>query len=141
MKLPKPIKIGAHLWQFKRMLPTPGEDAPYEAVDFGSCEFDNTVIWLSPKALRRGGSFLAETVLHEVQHAVNWIGGVADGATEEHFTTQSAMGWTQVWADNPHLLDYVRALLHPEAAAPRKRTPQPAPSLADPARPSAPAAS
>lgn len=113
LTLPKPVKIGAHTWKFKRMLKTPKEGAPYEPQygDFGCCDYSTHIIWIAPHS----GTQLAETVFHEITHAINEMTGVQDGATEEHFTTQSAKGWVAVLKDNPHILEYIREQLSASA--------------------------
>jgi hypothetical protein len=113
MKLPKPVKVGAHLWKIRRMAAPVPEGAAYDGTEHGCCDFDHQTIWIAPRICRRGGSLLAETLLHELQHAINQHGGIVDGGSEEFITTQSAAGWTQVFKDNPHLLATIAELLHP----------------------------
>lgn len=42
-----------------------------------------------------------ETVWHELTHAVDWAGGIEDGAIEEDIADRHAKIWSQFWINNP----------------------------------------
>lgn len=133
MKLPRAIRIGAHTWRIKRMLMNPPTEAAYSPQEEnGACSFDEHVIWIHPAVVRKP-SLLFETLHHEITHVINEHCGVTDASTEEVFTTQVAKGWAQVALDNPKLLPYLQALLHP-AAKPESARPRPESAAGDPAR-------
>lgn len=48
----------------------------------------------------------AEVVLHEVQHAVNWVRDITDRSKEEEFVTENAAGLTEVFIHNPKFHDW-----------------------------------
>lgn len=52
-----------------------------------------------------------DTFLHEITHAIWWAVGVQDNDGEERTVTALATGWTQVFRDNPWLLDWLKKAL------------------------------
>ncbi|MBA2413202.1 MAG: hypothetical protein H0V63_10315 [Burkholderiaceae bacterium] len=106
LKLPPNVKVGGHTYRFVWLAKSA------EAVDeWMHCDYDAQRIRVHPACKTLDGSKIAEYVIHEVQHAINEAYGNLDGATEEHFTTQSAKGWLQVYRENPKLFAYIDALL------------------------------
>lgn len=58
---------------------------------------------------------LVDTVIHEINHAIWTTYGLQDSNCEEQVTTALATGWTQVYRDNPALLDWITGRLANEA--------------------------
>lgn len=48
----------------------------------------------------------AETLLHEILHAC-WIQGDLPDSDEEHMVTMLARVLTQVWQDNPEVMEFI----------------------------------
>lgn len=67
----------------------------------GICFLDKSEIWLSPEL---HDQMLAETLLHEVLHAVHANFDLNDDSDEESFTLLTARGIAQLWYDNPKLI-------------------------------------
>ena len=53
-----------------------------------------------------------DTLLHEINHAIYWAYGIDDADKEERIVAAFATAWTQVFRDNPALLDFITASLH-----------------------------
>lgn len=53
-----------------------------------------------------------DTLLHEICHAIYWAYGIEDGDKEERVVGFFATAWTQIYRDNPHLLEYIKHTLH-----------------------------
>ena len=49
----------------------------------------------------------ANTLIHEIMHAVAAMQNVEDGATEEQFVTSVANGLSTVWRDNPDVFAWI----------------------------------
>lgn len=49
----------------------------------------------------------AETVIHEIMHAVWWAYGLEDADPQERTVTLLSAGLTQVWRDNPQLMAWI----------------------------------
>lgn len=49
----------------------------------------------------------ADTLLHEIMHAVADAMSLTDGATEEEFVSRMATGVLTVWRDNPILIKWI----------------------------------
>jgi hypothetical protein len=54
---------------------------------------------------------LADTLIHEIGHAIFSAYGLQDGDGEERTISTLATGWTQVYRDNPWLLDWLKKAL------------------------------
>lgn len=48
-----------------------------------------------------------DTLLHEINHAIYWAYGINDDDKEERVVGTFATAWTQVFRDNPRLLQYI----------------------------------
>lgn len=49
-----------------------------------------------------------DTLLHEINHAIFWAYRIYDEDKEERTVGTFATGWTQVYRDNPWLLEWIR---------------------------------
>ena len=84
------------------------KDAEDGAQKFGWCNCNTQIIGISsankPKQL-------ADTFLHEVMHALNWVLGIKDGVKEEEICQRLSSGICCFWIDNPKTLEWWSALL------------------------------
>jgi hypothetical protein len=53
----------------------------------------------------------AEVVHHEISHCVNWVYGVGDDSSEEHFVTQNSKGVVETRLRNPRLDNWMNKTL------------------------------
>lgn len=96
-KMPKRIKVGSFTYRL-HLVPT-GDDG-LGGENYGMTDLENSQIFFDDSiSLER----LANTMLHELQHAINNSYGINNGAKEEAIATQTANGWMQVNLDNPKL--------------------------------------
>ena len=51
---------------------------------------------------------LIDTLLHEIGHAIYWAYGIEDEDKEERVVGTFATAWTQVYRDNPELLEFIK---------------------------------
>ncbi|EIM25734.1 hypothetical protein [Microvirga lotononidis] len=56
-------------------------------------------------------SRVCDTFLHEVTHAIWWAYGIEVGDCEERVVSIMGTAWTQVYRDNPWLLDWLKKAL------------------------------
>ena len=97
--LPKKIYVGHYEFS---MFVVPTTHERLDGND-GMTYFDDCQIFICANLpLRR----LFYVVNHEVCHAVNWSKGIDDGMTEEQFTTLNSDGETDIWIDNPGLINW-----------------------------------
>lgn len=52
-----------------------------------------------------------DTLLHELNHVIYWAYGMEDGDKEERIVGTFATAWTQVFRDNPQLLEFIKTSL------------------------------
>lgn len=98
-KLPKRVFVGHYEFALKVVDPATPE---LEGSD-GMTYTDRSEIYIaSGMSLRR----LLNVVQHEVNHVINWSREIADGASEEEFTTKNSDGTTEMWIDNPGLITW-----------------------------------
>lgn len=50
----------------------------------------------------------ADTLLHEIGHAIYWTYGINDKDNEERIVSTFATGWVQVYQDNPWLMNWIK---------------------------------
>lgn len=48
------------------------------------------------------------TLIHEINHAIYDFYNIYDDSKEEETVTAMAYGWTQVYKDNPKLIEFIR---------------------------------
>lgn len=54
---------------------------------------------------------VVDTLLHEISHAICWAYGVEDADKEERIVGTFGTAWTQIFRDNPALLDFIKEQL------------------------------
>lgn len=57
----------------------------------------------------------ADTMLHELGHAIYWIFGIEDADKEERIVNLASTGWLCVYRDNPWLLDWLKECVTSQA--------------------------
>ena len=57
--------------------------------------------------------FAVDTVIHELHHAISSIYGLSEKDEEERQASTMGTAWTQVYRDNPKLLEWFLRALHP----------------------------
>ena len=75
---------------------------------WGMCDNANGVIWLCSELEPR---LLADTLLHEIMHAVWHYMGLNEKHEEESVVNRLSTGLTQVFCDNPSLLKWIDSLV------------------------------
>jgi hypothetical protein len=80
-----------------------------DGVTFGQFSGSNQSIDLS--SALRNGRIAADTLLHEITHALWWCAALSDKDKEERTVAVLATGWAQVFRDNPWLHDWLREAL------------------------------
>ena len=55
---------------------------------------------------------LANTVLHEIVHAIHYQHGLTDESGEEEFTTMTTHGLCAFWQDNPEMMMWLEEAIH-----------------------------
>lgn len=58
----------------------------------------------------------ADTLVHEIGHAIFWAYGIEDGDKEERVVNVTSSAWCQVYRDNPWLLGWLSEALTGPAA-------------------------
>lgn len=58
-----------------------------------------------------------DTLLHEINHAIFFAYRIYDEDKEERTVGTFATGWTQVYRDNPWLIDWIREAIAPDHEA------------------------
>lgn len=48
-----------------------------------------------------------DSLIHEIGHAIWFLYGIRDEDNEEHTVNQMAIGWSQIWADNPDMVKFL----------------------------------
>jgi hypothetical protein len=103
--LPDTIRVGPY---DMRLLPMDGSHADAAGV-FGYFKRRDQVIAIDVSHV--SSAALADTLLHEITHAIWWVYGLEDKDEEERTVATLSTGWTQVYRDNPALLDWIRKAL------------------------------
>lgn len=111
-QLPDTIRVGHRDFTIKKM-------SPAWASDTGdSGEFCGAQEEIRIQANMPSRHYAVEVVLHEVAHAIFDMFGL-DADSDEKITEERAIhamgcGWTQVFRDNPELLEWITETLHEE---------------------------
>lgn len=95
-QLPASVRIGAHDYAITvcRM-----------ADNFGT--FSGVDGEIKINDLHPSKSMIVDTLLHEIGHAIIWTYNV-NLADEESIVSGITPGWTQVYRDNPWLMDWIK---------------------------------
>ena len=96
MFLPSSVKVGPY--DYRIVVDEPGE---HEG------EFRSRKMEIGIVVKDRHPRHIAETLLHEILHAVNHVADVGDTTDEEASVTRSSPILFAVMRDNPDLMDYL----------------------------------
>jgi hypothetical protein len=102
MKLPKSVKVGAWIYQIEQWDSTEAAGAER----FGQCSTNNKTIKVDPLW---GYKKAANTLLHEVVHAVYYEWNCQKDDPEERVVGCFSDGLTAVWHDNPGVMRWIGA--------------------------------
>ncbi|MGI9486268.1 MAG: hypothetical protein ACR2RF_10405 [Geminicoccaceae bacterium] len=105
--LPKTVRIG---YADYRVQPWPHHEAA-AAGRYGECSSYELVIRIDDGLLDRSPLKAADTMLHEILHAIYWVYGVEDEDKEERLVGMMASALTQVWRDNPQVVAWLNEQL------------------------------
>ena len=75
---------------------------------FGEFSCSESMIRIDPNIDKIKG---IDTLLHELNHAIYWAYGLEDADKEERVVATFATAWTQVFRDNPDLLEFIKTSL------------------------------
>jgi hypothetical protein len=103
--LPDSIRVGPY---DMRLMPLDGSTAEAAGV-FGFFKRRDQVIAIDVDHVSCTG--LADTLIHEITHAIWWVQGLEDKDEEERTVGTLSTGWTQVYRDNPWILDWLKKAL------------------------------
>lgn len=98
--LPRRIKVGQYTF---RLAVTNATEQPDLQDRDGLTDFGTFRMYLDETLQRQRA---VNVVQHELLHAINWVYGVDDGATEEHITTQVTNGLVELWMSNPKVVNW-----------------------------------
>lgn len=101
-----PIDFGLEKWS---------SHAADAAHAFGQCSHQEFLIRVQENIPNRAKA--ADTLLHEIGHAIWWVYKLQDDDKEERTVSTMATAWTQVYRDNPWLLDWIREAVAPDHKA------------------------
>lgn len=102
------IKIGPHTVRIK----VADELKAYGDTAWGTYDGASYVITLN-KSLMTSKALVVETVLHELMHALWHHRALPNRPKEERVVGNLSLGLTQVFQDNPWLLEWIRFGLYP----------------------------
>lgn len=105
---PSAIRVGYRDYRVAEF--TPSFDLPHDA-DGRHSQADGLIM---VRVQGRDLQEQANTLLHEVMHAIYLIGAASGVDDEEKLVTIFANMLAQVWRDNPELVDWLDAALRPE---------------------------
>jgi len=98
INLPKAVKVGPHYFSIIAR----GEKWKVS----NDCEGKTDTVSLEIDIIteNRKASFILDTLIHELFHAIWWVIDLKDEDKEEDTVRRLATGWTSVLTDNPDLL-------------------------------------
>lgn len=104
MKLPRKVKIGCYDisvvdWH------------PHAAAALGRYGEFSSLELLIRIDLSVNPVVIANTLLHELMHAIYWVYEIRDGDDQERTVTTMATGMTQVFKDNPNIVNFISDLM------------------------------
>lgn len=113
-QLPERIHVGAYPIRIKIF--EPGDRAARSV--WGQFDAQAQTIWISREFPSL--TFMGMIFTHELLHAIWWAQSLnEDGENEERVVTQLATGITQVYRDNPWLLDWIAMTYRFDRVPPR----------------------
>ena len=97
--LPESLVIGAYTYEMNYV----DGSLVHELAYFGKCDNNSHVITI----VLTDSDRVMNTIIHEVTHAILYNSAMdkSESVEEEWATTVIANGWSQVYRDNPELLD------------------------------------
>lgn len=104
-RLPHSIRVGPFDYVIEKMTSNQS-GAMRRWGEFSSLEAKIRVSTNFPTAVKA-----ADTLLHEVGHAIWFAWGIEKGDDEERVVGNAATGWVTVYRDNPWLLDWLKECL------------------------------
>lgn len=105
--LPSSVKVG-HL---DYAIMSWGKRAAHESDRMGECGHQTLEIRIDFDHHPRQS---ANTLLHEITHAIWWAYGLQAADDQERTVTVLANGWSQVWRDNPSIFAWIVSMLTDE---------------------------
>jgi hypothetical protein len=94
------IKIGYRSYKLQRMTKIEAE----REASWGQCDCQEGIIRIFPN---HDDKVTANTLLHEMLHAIHHEWHINDGDNEENIVTKFANGITTLFNDNPDLIRYI----------------------------------
>lgn len=110
-QLPDTIRIGHRDFKIKKMSPAWASDTSNSGEYCGAQEEIRVQVNMPSR------HFAVEVVLHEISHAIFDCFGLDDeddALKEERVIHAMGCGWTQVFRDNPELVEWINETLHEE---------------------------
>lgn len=104
-KLPPSIRIGPFDFRIEKWEPCAAE----RAHRYGECLTTEQVIRI--RSDMSSPEKAADTLLHEVSHAIWWVHGIEDSDLEERTVNLSSTGWVSAYRSNPWLLGWLAECL------------------------------
>lgn len=101
-KLPASIRIGPIDFRIEKW----SSHAADSRRAWGECSLSEFVIRIQENIPRPEKT--ADTLLHEIGHAIWAVWKLEDADKEERVVSTMATAWTQVYRDNPWLLDWIK---------------------------------
>lgn len=99
MTLPRQVVIGHRTWKIKTIGPRQRPRIN------GLCEYEKSTLWVRLKG--QSPQQQANTLLHEIGHAIWHEGNIESDDIEEHVVTVTANLMCQVIRDNPDVIDWI----------------------------------
>ena len=110
-KLPPSIRIGPHDFRLEKL----NCHAANVRGIWGECAIQEFTIRVQeniPRSIKA-----VDTLIHEINHAIWWAYKLDDEDKQERIVATMATGWTQVYRDNPWLIDWIREAIAPDHEA------------------------
>jgi hypothetical protein len=103
--LPSGVRVNAFDFKIEKWEPAAAE----RARRYGECSIVDQIIRIrtdfsSPEKA-------ADTLLHELSHAIWWAHGIDDADAEERTVNLTTTGWTALYRNNPWLLTWLSRCL------------------------------
>lgn len=100
-RMPRSVRVGPYDLRIVRL------SGRHAKRDYGQFCHESQEIRL--RSRYASPTLAADTLLHEILHAVWWVGQIKAKEGEEHIVTVTATTLTQVIRDNPALMLWLRA--------------------------------
>mgnify|MGYP001609000495 CR=1 FL=1 len=102
MKLPAKIKVGGLDFRVEAW----AQPSARGSQRFG--EFSAAEELIRVQVADRSPMFVLEVLLHEIVHAIWWVGGLRNGDDEERCAQVMGPAWAQIFRDNPELVAFIQ---------------------------------